>query len=113
VSQHHSGDCHIEALEKPLDRDALAYAQIAYLAVSGMGCPRCATRVNNSLLRLDGVLLSEIVLEKCLAVVAYDPEMATLSDLIQAVADAGNDGRHCYAARILVQMPAREALRVS
>lgn len=106
------GDCHVEAFEKPLERGALAHAETAYLAVSGMGCPRCATRVNNSLLRLDGVLLSEIVLEECLAAVAYDPERVTPADLVQAVADAGNDGRHRYAARLLVQMPAREALRV-
>lgn len=106
------GDCHVEALQKPLDRDALAQAQAVYLAVSGMGCPRCATRVNNSLLRLDGVLVSEVVLEDCLAAVAYDPAVVTPSDLIEAVADAGNDDRHRYTARILAQMPASEVLRV-
>jgi copper chaperone CopZ len=106
------GDCHVDVLQKPLDRAALAHAQVAYLTVSGMGCPRCATRVNNSLLTLDGVLLSEIVLAECLAAVAYDPERVTPADLVQAVADAGNDGHHRYAARFLVQVPPREALRI-
>ena len=106
------GDCHVEPLQKPLDRGALAHAQVAYLAVSGMGCPRCATRVNNSLLALDGVLVSEIVLAESLAAVAYDAERVTPADLVQVVADAGNDGRHRYAARFLVQVPPQEALRV-
>lgn len=112
MSQHHTEDCQIEVFSKPLKRDALAHALTAYLLVSGMGCPRCAIRVNNSLLQLDGVLLSGIVLEECLAVVTYDPEVATPSDLIQAVVDAGNDGRHQYAAHILEQVPAAQVLRL-
>ncbi len=110
MRHHHKRD-HVEVLEKPLDRSALAHTQVAYLAVSGMGCTRCVTRVNNSLLFLDGVVLSRIVLEENLALVAYDPEMVTPLDLIQAVADAGHDGRHRYAARILAQVPPHEALR--
>lgn len=103
-------NCHVDAVQKPFNREDLAQTQAAYLAVSGMGCPRCATRVNNSLLRLDGVVLSEVILEESLAAVAYDPDVVTLAELVQAVSDAGNDGRHRYAARVLAQMPARDAL---
>ncbi len=103
--------CHVEPFEKPFDQNALESADAVYLAVSGMGCPRCAMRVNNSLLNLDGVLLSEVVLENGIAAVAYDPARVTPADLVQAVSNAGNDGRHHYAARVFVQVSAREAIR--
>ena len=103
--------CHVEPFEKPLDQNALEVADVVYLAVSGMGCPRCAMRVKNSLLRLNGVLLSEVSLENGIAAVAYDPARVTPSDLAQAVSDAGNDGRHQYEARVFAQVSAREAIR--
>lgn len=93
--------CHIEPFEKPFDQAALEAADVIYLVVSGMGCPRCATRVSNSLLRLNGVLACEVILEHGIATVAYDAVHVTPSDLVQAVSDAGNDGHHHYAARIL------------
>ena len=43
------------------------------LAVWGMGCPRCAMRVHNGLLGVDGILLVEVILERGMAGVAYDP----------------------------------------
>jgi copper chaperone CopZ len=103
--------CHVEPFEKPLDPNALQNADVVYLAVSGMGCPRCATRVNNRLLKVDSVLLSEVVLENGIAEVAYDPTQVTPADLVRAVSDAGNDGRHHYAAHVFAQVSAREAIR--
>jgi hypothetical protein len=38
MKYHHKRDYHVEVLQKPLDRGALAHTQVAYLAVSGMGC---------------------------------------------------------------------------
>lgn len=52
-------NCHDDPLEKPLVKEALSKAMVAYLAVGGMGCPCCAMRVRNGLLGLDGVLLVE------------------------------------------------------
>jgi copper chaperone CopZ len=108
---HQTDHCHIEPVQKPLDSRALERADVVYLAVSGMGCPRCAMRVNNSLLKLEGVLLSEVILENGIAAVAYDPGRVTPTDLVRAVSDAGNDGRHHYAARVFLQVSAREAVR--
>jgi copper chaperone CopZ len=108
---HQTDHCHVEPVQKPLDPHALESADVAYLAVSGMGCPRCAMRVNNSLLNLDGVLLSEVILENGLAAVAYDRGRVTPADLVQAVSEAGNDGHHHYAARVFLQVSAREAIR--
>ena len=103
-------NCHVEAVEKPLDKEALATASAAYLAVWGMGCPRCATRVRNGLLSLEGVLLAEVFLDRGVAAAAYDPEHVDPKDLVAAVASAGNDGRHRYRAEIMTVMPASEAL---
>lgn len=108
METHH---CHLEPFEKPLDQKAVEVADVVYLAVSGMGCPRCAMRVNNSLLRLNGVLLSEVIVENGTAAIAYDPAHVTPSDLIRAVLDAGADGHHHYTARILAQVSAREVIR--
>ena len=103
-------NCHVEPLEKPVDETALATAMAAYLAVRGMGCPRCALRVRNGLLSLEGVLLADVFLEQGLAAAAYDPQRVNPDDLVNAVAGAGNDGRHRYWAAVLTVMPATDAL---
>lgn len=103
-------NCHVEPVEKTLDRQALAEAELAYLAVRGMGCPRCAMRVRNGLLSLDGVLLAEVILENGMAAVAFDPDRVRSADLVQAVAGAGNDGRHHYLAQVVQQGPAKQEL---
>lgn len=105
-------NCHVDPIEKPLDESALATAQATYLAVSGMGCPRCATRVRNGLLSLDGVLLADVNLDMSMAAAAYDPQSVTPEDLTQAIAGAGNDGKHHYRAEILKTMPASEVIRL-
>ena len=103
-------NCHVEPVEKPLDEAALANASTVYLAVQGMGCPRCAMRVRNGLLELDGVLAAEIFLPEGLAVAAYDPARVAASDLIAAVAAAGGDGRHHYQAQVIGRAPAASTL---
>ena len=102
--------CHVEPVEKPLDEAALAHAAAVYLAVQGMGCPRCAMRVRNGLLGLDGVLAAEIFLAEGVAIAAYDPACVATDDLIAAVAAAGDDGRHRYQARVIAHAPAASAL---
>ena len=105
-------ECHVEPVEKPIVYEALAKAMVAYLGVGGMGCPRCAMRVRNALLRLDGVILAEVFLEHNLAVAAYDPERVTPDALVAAVASAGNDGRHHYWGQVVNILPASEALKM-
>ncbi len=108
MSEHEN--CHVEPVEKPVDKTALENAQAVFLAVSGMGCRNCATRVHNGLISLEGVLLADVQLEMGMAAAAYDPQRVTPEDLVQAVAAAGNDGRHHYAAQVVKTLPAREAL---
>ena len=103
-------NCHVDPLEKSLDKDALSKAMVAYLAVVGMGCPRCAMRVRNGLLGLDGVLLVEVQLERGIAAAAFDQNRINTDELLWAVAAAGNDGRHNYSAQLINQIPAEVAL---
>ena len=109
MSEHEN--CHVDPLEKPIDRQSIESAMAVYLQVGGMGCPNCAMRVRNGLLGLEGVFAAEVELSQGLAAAAFDPERVTSEDLIQAVANAGNDGRHHYMARLIKQMPAAQALR--
>ena len=104
VSEH--TNCHVEPLEKPIDLLALHGATAVFLMVRGMGCPRCAMRVRNGLLGLEGVLVADVFLEKGMAVAAYDPARVESSDLVAAVAAAGGDGRHHYQAQLVGQAPA-------
>jgi copper chaperone CopZ len=103
-------DCQVYPVEKSFDPHALENAMAAYLVVQGMGCPRCAIRVRNGLLSLDGVLLAEVQLEQGIAAAAFDPQRVTLDDLITAVASAGNDGRHHYQAELIREAPAMDVV---
>jgi copper chaperone CopZ len=103
-------ECHVDPLEKSLDQAALATAKAAFLIVWGMGCPRCALRVQNGLLALEHVLYAKVFLEDCLAVAAYDPDYISTTDLVGAVVAAGNDGRHQYRSMVLGQVPALDAI---
>jgi copper chaperone CopZ len=107
MSEHEN--CHVEPVEKPVDYASLDGAQAAFLSVSGMGCSRCADRVQNGLLLQEGVVFAEVSLETGSAAVGYDPVITTEADLVSAVARSGDDGRHRYRAFILQTIPAREA----
>lgn len=95
--------CHVEPFEKPVDNAALSKATVAYLEVSGIGCERCITRVANSLLRTEGVLACAF--NGNVVAVAYDDQTQLVDTLIEAVAAAGNDGRHIYKATFLSEEP--------
>lgn len=94
-------NCHVEPIEKVINVDELSEARIAALAVSGMGCVNCGTRVRNSLLALNGVVSADVDWQRGLALVDYVPAQTTLDALVNAVAAAGNDGRHDYRARVI------------
>jgi len=76
------------------------------LAVAGMGCPTCVNRVYNALARTRGVLDVDVSLESASARVVFDRAWVDGVDLVQAVASAGNDGRHSYRAVLIPDQPA-------
>jgi copper chaperone CopZ len=106
----HHENCHVEPTVKPFDEAALAEAMVAYLAVSGMGCERCAMRVRNGLLNQEGVVLADVFLHEGVAAVTFDAARLHPDWLLEVVAGAGNDGRHRYWAEVIAVKSAAEAL---
>lgn len=93
--------CHVDPIAKPIDPSRLNEASISYLLVSGMGCPACAMRVHNALLQQAGVLAVDVALAQGVARIYYDAKIVAPDDMPAAVAAAGQDGRHHYAAQVL------------
>jgi copper chaperone CopZ len=92
------GDCHVTPAEKPIEAGALERSEAALLTIEGLGCPRCAARVRNGLLAVDGVVAAMVDHEAGSAAVAFDPELVSTHHLVDAVRAAGDDGRHSYRA---------------
>ncbi|MFU8887211.1 MAG: heavy-metal-associated domain-containing protein [Trueperaceae bacterium] len=98
---NHPTDCHVTPSVKPVDERALRDARSARLAIDGIGCEHCAVRVQNALLALHAVLRADVDADSSEAIVAFDPLRTDVPGLLEAVAGAGNDGRHHYRARVL------------
>jgi copper chaperone CopZ len=94
-------NCHVDPIQKEPSSEELASNEATSLAIRGMGCPNCAMRVRNSLLALEGVSTAYVDHAIGLANVMFNPNMASIADIVKAVSDAGGDGRHEYFARAL------------
>ena len=95
-------NCYVEPIYKNMpSTEQLQNAEQITLTISGMGCPNCANRVHNKLISLEGVYGVGVYLHMALAVVIFDQNKLTPSQLITAVSQAGNDGRHDYRAQLL------------
>ena len=94
-------NCYVEPIYKTASPDQIQNADNATLAVWGMGCENCVTRVRNSLLSLDGVYGVDVYLNMALAEVSYDSRRISANELVDAVSRAGNDGRHKYRAELI------------
>jgi len=103
--------CNVDAIEKVASPVDVYDAIIVRLAVAGMGCVNCGTRVRNSLLAVEGVVSADVDWQSGLALVDYVPAKTTVDALERAVAAAGNDGRHNYRAQPIAtkEMPDRVA----
>ncbi len=97
-------NCYVEPIYKTgVDAEGLRNADSALLAVRGMGCPNCATRVRNSLLSLEGVYRVDVHLHLALAEVRYDGRKIPAQNLVEAVSRAGDDSRHEYRAQLIME----------
>ena len=94
-------NCYVEPIYKNASADQIQKANNATLAVWGMGCENCVTRVRNSLLSLDGVYGVDVFLNMAVAEVRYDSRKVSADALINAVSSYGNDGRHKYLAELI------------
>ena len=94
-------NCYVEPINKTTTADQIRKADSALLAVWGMGCENCVTRVRNGLLALDGVFIAEVYLNMAMAEVSFDGRKVSTQMLVEAVSRAGNDGRHEYRAELV------------
>ena len=95
-------NCHVEPIEKHATPQEQSRLSNGHMLISGMGCPNCAARVRNSLLRLDGVIDANIDHNTGAGSVLYNPTMLTTRDLEAAVRAAGGDGRHEYFGKLVI-----------
>ncbi len=93
-----NSNCHIDPIQKTVTAEERETVSRALLAVWGMGCPNCAMRVRNGLVGLEGVIEAYVDHTVGVARVTFNPNMVAVPALIEAVARAGNDGRHEYHA---------------
>lgn len=94
-------NCYVEPIYKTASMDQIQKSDIATLAVWGMGCENCVTRVCNSLLSLEGVYSVDVFLNMAVAEVRYESKKLSPDALLNAVSSAGNDGRHQYHAELI------------
>ena len=76
----------VEASPTDLGQPALATSQ---LALGGMHCSACATRIQKTLGKVPGVASASVNLATTRAFVSYDAETVDLDGLCRAVADVG------------------------
>lgn len=100
----HEANCHVDALNKEVDKQELQNASVVWLAITGMGCENCARRVSNGLLSLDGVFRADVELERQVAKVTFDPKIVRPEELPVAVAEAGRASNHNYFALLLTEV---------
>jgi copper chaperone CopZ len=91
-----SDHCHVDPVEKIITPEERETLTTIALTVQGMGCPNCAMRVHNGLFALKGVIQAEVSHITATADVVFNPNLVNIIDLADAVANAGNDGRHRY-----------------
>ncbi len=61
------------------------------LKIDGMSCGHCVGQVRNVLARLNGVQTHQVTIGN--AGLSYDPEAVTLTEIIEAVKQAGYEAR--------------------
>ena len=94
-------ECHVELVEKEATAQEQANKMSTILAIWGMGCPRCAMRVHNGLISINGVVDAYVEHLAGMGWVVFNPDMVTPDMLLDAVAHAGDGSKHEYAAMIL------------
>ena len=93
--------CYVEPLHKTVTAEELQTTTAALLAVQGLGCASCASRVRNRLLSLTGVVEAQVLQSLGMAHVTYNPQLTDIPTLVQTVAQAGDDRQHAYRAQLV------------
>ncbi|MBZ0291507.1 MAG: heavy-metal-associated domain-containing protein [Anaerolineae bacterium] len=96
-------DCYVDPIQKTATREERESVKQILLTVRGMGYSNCAIRVHNSLAALKGVINAHVEFTTETAEVEFNPHIVAIPTLIDAVAEAGRDGRHAYSAALLIE----------
>ncbi|MGH8507790.1 MAG: mercury resistance system periplasmic binding protein MerP [Gammaproteobacteria bacterium] len=84
---------HIILLTALVPDPTLAAERTVILNVDNMSCPTCAPIVKKSLMRIDGVILSDVSAETNTATVTFDDAKTGVAALIDATTNAGYPSR--------------------
>lgn len=93
--------CNIETIHKTITYEEKRKSQTANLAISGLNCPNCATRVRNALLNIYGVTDAVIDHIGGTGKVTFNPDLVMSSSLVEIVSMAGQGRHHSYSAHIM------------
>ena len=91
-------NCHVSAIPNHVNRQDFDTSSTVRLAISGLGCRSCATRVQNALIMTPGVVDAAVNLGAAQADVWYSPELIGPVGLTRVVLRAGIGSRHRYRA---------------
>lgn len=94
--------CNIKPVQKTSSAEENQKTLQAYLAISGLNCPNCATRVRNALISTFGVTNAIIDHADGLGEVTYNPDMIQPASFVEVISKAGDGGKHSYSAMVLV-----------
>ena len=90
--------CYVQPISRQIAAEEYQKSRTAFLTVTGMNCAHCATRVRNNLVSLPGVTGAHVDHLSSEAQVTFNPDLASLEVLLNAVTQAGGDGHHEYLA---------------
>lgn len=93
--------CRVEPVRRSSASTRAKPDRHALLAIAGMGCDNCVTRIRNELLRLEGVVEARVYLTMGAADVTFDSRIVSTRELVRSVRAAGGDGRHEYYAELI------------
>ncbi len=84
---------HIIFLTALVTDPTLAAERTVILKVNNMTCPACAPVVKKSLMRIEGVIISDVSTEANTATVTFDDAKTGVAALIDATTNAGYPSR--------------------
>ncbi len=93
--------CEIKPIQKAIADEELSKIQVSYVAIAGLNCHNCATRVRNALLKTYGVIDAIIDHSDGLGEITYNPHLTNPDQIIDVISMAGGDGIHSYSAQII------------
>lgn len=93
--------CHVTPIQKISSAEENAKTLQAYLAISGLNCPNCATRVRNALISCLGVTDAVIDHFDGLGEITYNPDQIQPASFVEVISKAGDGGKHNYSAMLL------------